>query len=293
MRCALRAQVALVLLLRANCTRWTLSAVVGAAVNTTLDCDPLDGSLPKRPDMVIRRQVVVLRVPERCDQVRLQSGLHGKLNGMGAFLEREGTRCLLLHAETGRVNLVICRHFKHLITVDKDEEGFIFSQPVRLILYSERATQIARNLQVTTDTNPYASRDTWVCADRIQVSAPGSLMVDAGMIRRLRCNRLTLLGFEPFRHRVELLDVINSFGKRAHLTSHTCCHNTRFVIDIVGLVHTHFTIIAVAVLIFAHTFGARMTRPGLLPGQILDVREGISRVTIFLAIPVDVGPFVD
>ena len=182
MHCALRAYVALVLLIRADCARWTLSAVVGAAVDASLDCDPLDGSLPKRPDMVIRRQVVVLRVPVRSDQVRLQSGLNCELNGMGALLEREGTRCLLLHAETGRVNLFICRHFKHLITVDKDEEGFTFSQSVRFILYRERATQIARNLQVPTDTNSYASRDTWVCADRIQVSAPGSLMVDAGMI---------------------------------------------------------------------------------------------------------------
>ena len=45
-------------------------------------------------------------------------------------------------------------------------------------------------------------------------------------------------------------------------------------------------------LIFAHTLSARMTRPRLFSGQILDVREGVGRVTIFLAVPVDVGPFV-
>ena len=117
-------------------------------------------------------------------------------------------------------------------------------------------------------------------------------MVDASMVRRLRRDRLALLGFEPFRHRVELLDVVNPFGKRAFFASHTCCHYTRLVIYIVGLVHSHFTIFTVSVFIFAHTLGARMAWSGLFPRQILNVREGISWVTIFLAIPVDVGPFV-
>ena len=101
-----------------------------------------------------------------------------------------------------------------------------------------------------------------------------------------------MLGFQPFWHRVELLDFINSFGKRALFTCYTCCHNTRLVIDVSGLVHAHLTILAVAMLIFAHTLSARMTRPRLFSGQILDVREGVGRVTIFLAVPVDVGPFV-
>ena len=70
---ALWTDSAIVLFVRADSAWWARSAVVSAAVDAAIDYDPLDGNLAERANMVIWRQVIVLRIPVRSDQIRLES----------------------------------------------------------------------------------------------------------------------------------------------------------------------------------------------------------------------------